>query len=1294
MKTKASKRLLSIFLTVLMIMSSASMIFAYAETADPNAPKAYDSVEDGEKLWDVDFSSQYFTAPNDMTEVQNVTGGTVTEGALATSRWRAALTDIAVVVEENGKALKIDADEVNATGNQYSGFINSYSLENSTYTYEFEYFRTNSKRSKVYFGYSGTNDSQMACWGIEPTANNYVLRRNGAAATAEQNKYSFPMLVKDTTSTEYRQQMKIVLSGGTVNESGNFTGTNCTWTGATVPVDFAIYAKDPVSGEDILVYKGSFVQPAAIGLVFGIGEFDKISDTYYGARNLSIYKGDTSNAFDYKALYDNELTTTIHTVDFNHLSNYKVTPANVSINAAGTQLKINGASNADQRYYTYNPMGDDWDYGIYEYQFALNAASRFQIGLFNLSDAVAAGFAFAPNGDADSLAAGEAKSTTTYQNVWFSEGTAFSLGSSYLTTKTYDTYTANSDPRILRNYSTSDANVKIVVNAEENVVTLFEKEGNTWYPISMIDYNKAVDAKVPMSSVIAFRGYNANTLAEVNNLKIVKGVSVDHTCADHDYDKDHICDVCSGTAGTHAEQAESHLCAHCGKTAGECRDVIKVEGYVDHNCDVCGEPLTVCKDTNNDDLCDICGESFIHSEIDDDRDHACDICGDPMGEHQLAADKHACDYCGENIGTVVDFTTNDAHYGTITESEFIASEDGSITFTNKAAKASTYDTYMRDYKVPGHVYEIEYWIEVSSFNYRVGFQPINSPSLDGYTTGSNVRLGWTTAVSTKSPNPANNDYVSRLANGSLKGSVILAQRDTDTANNNRQYFKIIVDGINDKMTLYVKYNGEFVAVDTINLDMTNSTTQFLKPTVYVFDAVPEGEYATVGGVTVYELCDVTGDADHTCDICGTAYPDTHNAEHYCAICGTIGSACADTETKDHKCDTCGAVISECTEGSTVDHKCDVCAKELTELHTDTDNNHFCDLAACNKQLSTCVDEKINATAAQGSDHKCDICNAVLGACGDEEGDGDHECDVCGAIVSVCVAEEDDGDCTTAILCGECDAIMTPAKTHIDVETDNDHKCDNAGCNVDNITEHTDGSDSDHLCDNGCGKIADEGCYDVNPKDHVCDECGAAYKADEHKDGADNDHLCDYCNGSVGEDCYDVNPKDHVCDECGAAYKAEEHKDNNKDHKCDYGCDVSIGDHVDGNDADHLCDHGCGKVADDGCYDSQPDGKCDECGLPVEHICLDNDKNHECDLAACNKVVGEHKDDNKDHNCDYGCNDKIGVCVDANKDHKCDYGCATQHGKHEDGDDANHECDYCLGDLGEACYENIRDHKCD
>jgi len=276
-----------------------------------------------------------------------------------------------------------------------------------------------------------------------------------------------------------------------------------------------------------------------------------------------------------------------------------------------------------------------------------------------------------------------------------------------------------------------------------------------------------------------------------------------------------------------------------------------------------------------------------------------------------------------------------------------------------------------------------------------------------------------------------------------------------------------------------------------------------------------------------------------------------------------------------------------------------------------------------------------------------------------------------------------------------------------VDADKDHACDH-GCD-ETIGEHTDGDDNDHLCDYGCEKIADEGCYDAGA-DGKCDECGV--DIDHTCTDDDKNHTCDICSANMGEHA-DAD-KDHVCD-YGCADAIGTCEDIDFNHTCDYGCSKTFGEHTDGDDNDHLCDYGCEKIADEGCYDTAVDGKCDECGADIDHTCTDDDKNHTCDICSAN--MGEHADANKDHVCDYGCSEAFGTCEDVdfnhtcdygcsktfgsckdtNKDHECDHGCSMKFGAHSDSNtDNDHICDYGCGAIIESCFDaaDDGDHKCD
>ena len=256
----------------------------------------------------------------------------------------------------------------------------------------------------------------------------------------------------------------------------------------------------------------------------------------------------------------------------------------------------------------------------------------------------------------------------------------------------------------------------------------------------------------------------------------------------------------------------------------------------------------------------------------------------------------------------------------------------------------------------------------------------------------------------------------------------------------------------------------------------------------------------------YEPCPVSSPAYAKVTVTGEAAEET-------------GHTCADSNN-DHECDVCNAPLSDCA---------------------DTDNNHKCD--KCGATMSTCADGN--------KDHNCDTCGAPLSTCAD--GNSDHKCDTCDKTLSTCADGNSDHKCDT------CDKTLSEC-----ADDNSDHKCDK--CGATGMGDHVD-EDDDHLCDYGCGQIADGGCFD-SEQDHICDECGAPVGV--HADGTDADHLCDYCRGDVGETCYDLN-KDHVCDECGVGGMGE-HRAANGKHTCTY-CRQAITQ----------------------CVDADDNGKCDICG---------------------------------------------------------------------------------------------------
>jgi len=253
-------------------------------------------------------------------------------------------------------------------------------------------------------------------------------------------------------------------------------------------------------------------------------------------------------------------------------------------------------------------------------------------------------------------------------------------------------------------------------------------------------------------------------------------------------------------------------------------------------------------------------------------------------------------------------------------------------------------------------------------------------------------------------------------------------------------------------------------------------------------------------------CTNRGYEIHECSVCGkekTVYTtdgpadheDTDN-DHICDICGNEISECADSDS-DHNCDTCGDKLTDCADNNN-DHDCDICGDKVSEC-ADADNDHNCD--TCGDKLTDCADNN--------NDHNCDTCGDKLTECADNN--NDHNCDTCGDKVSECADADNDHNCDT---CGD--------KLTDCADNNNDHNCDTCG---DKVSECAD-ADNDHNCDTCGDKLTD--CADNN-NDHNCDTCGD--KLTECADN-NNDHDCDIC-GTTLSNCTDADSdKDHACDICG------------------------------------------------------------------------------------------------------------------------------------------------------------------
>ena len=578
-------------------------------------------------------------------------------------------------------------------------------------------------------------------------------------------------------------------------------------------------------------------------------------------------------------------------------------------------------------------------------------------------------------------------------------------------------------------------------------------------------------------------------------------------CADSN--KDHKCDTCGEAMGTHVAASGKHTCDYCGKTASECADAND-----DGKCDICGANYGACVDSNKDHLCDKHGETMGTHEAalgkhtcdycnkpvtecsDDNKDHKCDTCGEAMGTHVAASGKHTCDYCNKVVTECADgnkdhkcdtcstaMGTHVAATGKHT-CDYCGKTVTECSDSDKNHKCDTCSSNMGIHEVANGKHTCDYCTEVVT-------QCADS-NKDHKCDICGTAMGIHEAASGKHTCDYCGKTVTECADTNSDGKC-----DTCGANYG-ECVDINKDHKCDK-------HGE--AMGTHEAALGKHTCDYC-------------------GKTVTDCTDFN--KDHKCDTCSTAM-GTHeaaNGKHTCDYCGVAITECVDTN-KDHKCDTCGASVGV-HNAATGKHTCDYCGKTVTEC-TDSseDDDSKCDI--CGKNIGDCVDAN--------KDHKCDKHDENMGV--HEAALGKHTCDYCGKTVTECA------------------------------DANKDHKCDTCDTTVGTHEAAT----GKHTCDY-CGKTVTE-CADSN-KDHKCDTCSTAMGTHEAANGK---HSCDYCGKDVTE-CSDGNT-DGKCDVC--------QKDLGTVHTHDYGTTWK-------NDANnHWNECACGDKANKAAHtDSNNNGKCDTC----------------------------------------------------------------------------------------------------
>ncbi len=296
-------------------------------------------------------------------------------------------------------------------------------------------------------------------------------------------------------------------------------------------------------------------------------------------------------------------------------------------------------------------------------------------------------------------------------------------------------------------------------------------------------------------------------------------------------------------------------------------------------------------------------------------------------------------------------------------------------------------------------------------------------------------------------------------------------------------------------------------------------------------------------VTVNNGHSYTNDCDADCNVDGCTQGNREpihtpkeddgdcTTDILCSVCNTVtakGSAAHSyTNACDADCNSAG-----CTAGNRETGHIPGAAATCLAAQTCTE----C-AAQLDPKLSHSYTGEVKANADKTHAFKCvNGCDLYGGsvACFDKASDDDHICDTCGTEeITAHTPGADDGNCTTAILCTQCSAVTTAAKTDhsfnakasasLASAADCQHRakyyvqCDHCDAVSGTLTvaagelgEHSwdagwSSSENDHwhkCLTAGCSEVKDEAKHFSNKEENkatytkkpICDECGREYGA--------------------------------------------------------------------------------------------------------------------------------------------------------------------------------------------------------
>ncbi len=166
----------------------------------------------------------------------------------------------------------------------------------------------------------------------------------------------------------------------------------------------------------------------------------------------------------------------------------------------------------------------------------------------------------------------------------------------------------------------------------------------------------------------------------------------------------------------------------------------------------------------------------------------------------------------------------------------VSSDGSKATFSGKDAnKATAYGAKLKGFGLYNKVYTISWFTEATDISDRVGFQAFLDDARKGLVSQS-----------------TNQNQMNILTNGSIGHATLKVDRLVDTNNNNRQNFKMVIDGIDLIAYYYVETAADqyvLVYSDEINY-ASEDFCNYLVMVMYNWDTLTDSNSVSVGNVTV------------------------------------------------------------------------------------------------------------------------------------------------------------------------------------------------------------------------------------------------------------------------------------------------------------------------------------------------------------------------------------------------------------------------------------------------------------